>query len=294
MIPYAYSSLFVLLVIANFTYEANGWTTSNLVWHLKKSKVHTLLLARKTAKNNHNVEVPHDPQHIKTRRNFMTSSIIASLSTFLLDQYPSVAVEYAKEVPTDKAATSAGRKECKTTTTPSNTIVTCTGDILKPTTELDAEGKPYLVYQGRLAKISAVENGVSTSSVRNPSRYSPPWSYLPETNSGDVAWRSLVNIVNTIEPNVEIVKLTDSYMHAIVPTAFPKFDGEQGYDDLEFILKKDDNLILYRSASRSSIFVYPLTQPVSDRNTNLKRLEKIRTKLGWSLLGDQQLGSNFL
>jgi hypothetical protein len=157
---------------------------------------------------------------------------------------------------------------------------------------------------------------------------------LDKTNSGDVAWRSLINVVNNIEPNVEIVTLTDRYLHAVVPTSFPKFDSgtnsagisgnsvdgsgsngngtgagaggttgataavtadtRPGYDDLEFILKPDDNLVLYRSASRSSIFVYPLTQPVSDRNTNLNRMEKIRKTLGWSLLGDPQSGSNFL
>ncbi len=291
---------------------------------------------------NNGVEAVHH------RRDFLskltTSTIFASDMMILFNNnQPATnanAVEYAKEVPTEKAATSAGRKECKTTTTPSNTVVTCTGDILKPrkvitettTTTIPGDGRqeqPKAIlesytYEGtRLSRISATENGVSTSSVRNPSRYSPPWSYLPETNSGDVAWRSLINAVNTVEPNVEIVKLTDRYLHAVVPTSFPKFDfgsgvGDAagtmtsdsnnaaattttttttlapGYDDLEFILKPEDNLVLYRSASRTSIFVYPLTQPVSDRNTNLNRLEKIRKKLGWSLLGDQQTGSSFL
>ena len=242
-----------------------------------------------------------------SRRQFLLASIAATVNPLVLltnQATAANAVEYAKEIPTEKAATSAGRKECKTTTTPSNTIVSCTGDILKPTTEVDENGKEFLAYKGRLSRISATENGVSTSSVRNPSRYSPPWSYLPETDSGDVAWRSLVNAVNRVEPNIEIVKLTDSYLHAVVPTSFPKFDSNNnndistsnapGYDDLEFMLKKDDNLILYRSASRTSIFVYPLTQPVSDRNTNLNRLEKIRKTLGWSLLGDEQTGSSFL
>ena len=247
-----------------------------------------------------------------TRRAILSSSSITLPSLlFLLNPSIASAVEYAQNVPTEKAATSAGRKQCKTTTTPSNTIVTCTGDILKPIqkypegqdgSSTDSEGnnaEPYLVYEGRLSKVSATENGVGTSAVRNPSRYSPPWSYLTETDNADVAWRSLINAVNTVDPSVEIVKLTDRYLHATVKTSFPKMDADSngegsGYDDLEFILKPEDNLVLYRSASRTSIFVYPLTQPVSDRNTNLNRLEKIRNKLGWSLLGDQQTGSSFL
>lgn len=282
-----------------FIAQSNAWTP----YLSTRSLTHQLRALTKDDDTNSNDAAP-------TRRVFLSSSI-AIPSLLLLDRSsPSTvasAVEYAKEIPTEKAATSAGRKECKTTTTPSTTTVTCTGDILKPIekTNEGEEGKTFLSYEGRLSKIAAAENGVSTSAVRNPSRYSPPWSYLTETDSADVAWRSLVNAVNTVEPNIEIVKLTDRYMHAIIPSSFPKFDfgniGDSsnsetapGYDDIEFMLKPEDNLVLYRSASRTSIFVYPLTQPVSDRNANLNRLEKIRNKLGWSLLGEQQSGSSFL
>ena len=69
-------------------------------------------------------------------------------------------------------------------------------------------------------------------------------------------------------------------MHATAPSATPP----GSVDDMEFILNPREKLVFYRSVTRDSVFVYPLQQPVSDRGANLKRLEEIRSALGWEKL----------
>jgi len=73
------------------------------------------------------------------------------------------------------------------------------------------------------------------------------------------------------------------YAHCEFPTLFPS--GIGGIDDVEFLLRSGDDIVLIGSRSRKSVYVYPVQQPVGDRGTNERRLEGLRGRLNWSKLG---------
>lgn len=221
------------------------------------------------------------------RRAFLVSSV---LQTAALPLVSSAAAD-APLSPSPLDATTVGRKQCTTDPSPSRTTVTCYGHILSLPNPLPPD---YPVPS--LSKISANENGVSTSSVKVPSKFTPPWSYSTSTSDPTKAWSSLVNYVNSME-GCNLIQTMEgdkwSYMHVTFPTSFPVVEvsagnnavPEESKDDLEFILRVDDGIILVRSSSRRSIFVYPLQQQVGDKDSNRKRMDAIRNGLNWSELG---------
>ena len=136
----------------------------------------------------------------------------------------------------------------------------------------------------RLLTVAADENGISTSAVRSPSKFSAPWDYVPETFEADVAWKSLKIAITELE-GARIVEekmepQVSFYLHATAPSSVPP----GSIDDIEFVLNTDTKVVFFRSVTRDTVFLYPLQQPLSDRGANLKRLESIRKSLGWSRL----------
>lgn len=72
------------------------------------------------------------------------------------------------------------------------------------------------------------------------------------------------------------------YLRATGPSAVPT----DGTDDVEFVLRDDGGVrLLYRSATRQSVFLYPLQQPVSNQQSHIDRLASIRRRLGWEEAG---------
>ena len=72
------------------------------------------------------------------------------------------------------------------------------------------------------------------------------------------------------------------YLRAVATALVPA----DGIDDVEFVLRDDGGVrLLYRSATRQSVFVYPLQQPLANQESHIQRLLSIRTRLGWEEAG---------
>jgi len=164
-------------------------------------------------------------------------------------------------------------RKCNTVSTSSYTMVTCQNFGLSK--------------EQRLSTCAADESCISTSAVRNPSKYGPPWKPVnaAEAASADRAWRAVVSAV-TDEPGLNIVEKDDGarYLRATGVATVPT----DGTDDVEFIMRTEGNradVLLYRSATRQSLFLYPLQQPVANQKSHEQRLISIRRRMGWEEAG---------
>ena len=85
--------------------------------------------------------------------------------------------------------------------------------------------------------------------------------------SADDAWKSLHDFLAQT-PGVEIVTSSDVYIHAIYTSSIMRYR-----DDVEFLLRKVENEIAVRSASRVGY---------GDMGVNRNRIEEIREALSGS------------
>ncbi|CAM9816625.1 unnamed protein product [Pylaiella littoralis] len=146
---------------------------------------------------------------------------------------------------------------CSTSTNPSYSMVSC-----------DRTG---LDRNGRLLGCSSSENCFSTSAVKVPGKLGSPWEYSLQTDDADRAFASLVRAVEgTPEVTMKTIDAKGHYLFAQFPSKVPP----GSVDSVEFLVKPEDQIVLYRSVSRDTLFLYPLQQPVSDQGKIKERYPK--------------------
>lgn len=172
------------------------------------------------------------------------------------------------------AGDALGNKEgnCTTQSNPTSTTVTCFNFGVRK--------------NGNLNSCTSQEACIATAAASNPTKFSPPWE--PPKNSRQAkdvksAWTLLVAAVED-QPGLKIVSRDDEkyYLRAEGKATIPV----GGTDDVEFrILDELPPKATYRSATREALYVYPITQPVSNQQSHADRLEAIRKRLGWNNVG---------
>lgn len=75
----------------------------------------------------------------------------------------------------------------------------------------------------RFPKCRGDEACISTSSVANPSKFGPPWTYEPQTNDPSVAWASLKEAVQKNNDKGTVVESRDGPNDYYLRAEFPSF-----------------------------------------------------------------------
>lgn len=149
--------------------------------------------------------------------------------------------------------------------------------------------KTGIQRNGRLAACPNQGNCLSTSSIRSLDKFSSPWTFENTGDSIDEAWSKLVKIIKE-DPLLKLEELDNEkfYLRATAKSAIPP----TGLDDLEFLLRPEDKIATYRTASREAVYVGPVL--LGDGGANQNRLDKLRYQLKWDVVGagpvEQQKG----
>jgi hypothetical protein len=76
---------------------------------------------------------------------------------------------------------------------------------------------------GRLEKCRGDEACISTSSVSNPSKFGPPWTFEPQTSSPEEAWNALKVAVENNTDHGRIVESVNGPKNFYLRAEFPSF-----------------------------------------------------------------------
>lgn len=80
-----------------------------------------------------------------------------------------------------------------------------------------------LTPAGRLDRCKGDEACISTSSVGNPVKFAPPWTYESQTNDAGTAWASLKDAILQSKDRGVIVESQDGPKDFYVRAEFPSF-----------------------------------------------------------------------
>lgn len=144
----------------------------------------------------------------------------------------------------------------------------------------------YGLRKGSLQQCVGDASCLSSTSVRNPSKFAPPWTWQSATGDEAVAWASLKALLARLEeaggtgaPRVVAVDEAKRYIRSEWP-GFPK-----GVTDVvEFLFVPGDGIVTFRSCSQEVRYIYPFQAPVGDLGANLDHLTRVRTALDWTEL----------
>ena len=165
---------------------------------------------------------------------------------------------------------SGGGGECQTTRTPPSRRSSARASAGKTSGCAAARARELASWSGALAV-----------------QFLPPWSYAGVgrlREQPERAWLQLTRAVEAVGGDgVVVVERDDEkpYRHVTAPSKVPP----GSLDDVECRLDAETRAGYVRSATRESIFVYPLQQPLSDAGTNMARLVRIRDELAWEDVG---------
>lgn len=184
----------------------------------------------------------------------------------------------------DVAAAAAAAAPSATTDAPAAATAPAAG---RPVWAPPADGGgSYGLRKGSLQQCVGDASCLSSTSVRNPSKFAPPWTWQSATGDEAVAWASLKALLARLEeaggqgaPRVVAVDDAKRYVRSEWP-GFPK----GVVDVVEFLFVPGDGIVTFRSCSQEVRYIYPFQAPLGDLGANLDHLTRVRTALDWTEL----------